>query len=101
LAYVLSEPEGSRVIVAPEKLNQPDVLASNPLKYGPGGASAAAQGNCEDRHREDGDCPLAQGRRPKGFLHGDISLVGDRWIARDGWLASYVAVPSVALVVVS
>jgi hypothetical protein len=31
------------VIVAPLKLNHPAVFCSNPLKYGPGGASAAAQ----------------------------------------------------------
>jgi hypothetical protein len=41
LAYVLGEPDGTRVIVAPLKLNHPAVSVSNPLKYGPGGASAA------------------------------------------------------------
>jgi len=41
LAYPLDEPEGTREIVAPDKLNHPAVSVSNPLKYGPGGASAA------------------------------------------------------------
>jgi hypothetical protein len=36
------EPDATRVIVAPLKSNQPAVFVSNPLKYGPGGASADA-----------------------------------------------------------
>jgi hypothetical protein len=41
---VLADPEGTRVIVAPLKFNHPAVSVSKPLKYGPGGASAAAHG---------------------------------------------------------